>query len=146
MRSNIEQAVADVIASNKEVALANVFDAYTRIAGLAYESVDAVTAFERALDKHPDSREKRDSESAQFVVEVRRDYLRKMFAKGAKPPTCACCADLMQHMMNGNVETVEKMLSWPGEEVGGMSLLIFLASGGLREFHSYTKEVKEETA
>ena len=145
MRSNIEQAVADVIASNKEVALANVFDAYTRIAGLAYESVDAVTAFERALDKHPDSREKRDSESAQFVVEVRRDYLRKMFANGAKPPTCSCCADLMQHMMNGNVETVEKMLSWPGEEVGGMSLSVFTTSDDLMEFCSYTKEVKEET-
>ena len=134
MRSNIEQAVADVIASNKEVALANVFDAYTRIAGLAYESVDAVTAFERALDKHPDSRAKRDSESGRFVVEVRRDYLRKMFANGAKPPICSCCADLMKHMMSGNVEKVEKMLSWPGEEVRGMSLLVFSASVRLMEF------------
>ncbi|KAF5374097.1 hypothetical protein D9615_008875 [Tricholomella constricta] len=100
MRSNIERAVADVLAANKEVVVANVLAAYVRVAGFKHQSMDVLTAFERAMDKHPDSKDQVDSTSAKLVAELRQDYWKSMFDWGGKQHCCPCCVDLVQQFID----------------------------------------------
>jgi hypothetical protein len=53
MLTNIEQAVASLLASNEAITISNVFTAYMNIAGIWELDTDSVVAtFERAMDKH----------------------------------------------------------------------------------------------
>jgi len=96
MRSNIERAVAEVIAANKDVVVANVLTAYVGVAGFKHQSMEVVTAFERALDKYPDSKDQVDSTSAKLVAGLRRDYWTNMFDWGGKQHCCPCCVELVK--------------------------------------------------
>ncbi|KAF9465787.1 hypothetical protein BDZ94DRAFT_1253169 [Collybia nuda] len=95
MYSNIEQAVADVVALRQEVILSNVLTAYIRVAGFSDWSADALIAFERALDKHPDSGERLEFVSVELVAELRQSYWYQMLGgvEGgeAKCSSCPCC-------------------------------------------------------
>ncbi|KAG5642987.1 hypothetical protein DXG03_001803 [Asterophora parasitica] len=99
MHSNIERALADVLAANKEVEIANVLAAYIRVAGFKHQSMDVLTAFERAMDKHPDSKDKVDSASAKLVAELRQDYWQSMIDFGGKQHCCPCCFDLVEQFV-----------------------------------------------
>jgi len=99
MLSNIERAVTDVLAANKEVIVANVLPAYVRIAGFKRQSMEVLTAFERAMDKYPDSKDQTDSTSAKLVAELRKDYWMGMFDWGGKQHCCPCCVDLVRQCM-----------------------------------------------
>lgn len=99
MRSNIERAVADVLASKQEVDVTTVLSAYVRIAGFKTQSIDVMTAFERALDKHPDSKDQVDSASAKLIAELRLDYWKTMFDWSGKPEYCPCCVDLLKNII-----------------------------------------------
>ncbi|KAG5653169.1 hypothetical protein H0H81_002011 [Sphagnurus paluster] len=99
MRSNIERAVDDVLAANKEVIVANVLAAYIRVAGFKRQSIDVLTAFERAMDKYPDSKDQVDSPSAKLVAELRQDYWKSMFDWGGKDYCCPCCVDLVKQLI-----------------------------------------------
>jgi hypothetical protein len=52
MFSNVDQALVNVIAAGQEVVLSSILDAYVRIAGFKLQTPQALSAFERALDKH----------------------------------------------------------------------------------------------
>ncbi|KAG6870141.1 hypothetical protein C0993_005108 [Termitomyces sp. T159_Od127] len=54
MHSNLQRAVADVLAANQEVKFATVLTAYIRVAGFKKSDMDVLMTFERAMDKHPD--------------------------------------------------------------------------------------------
>lgn len=97
MHSNIEQAVSDVIASKQEVIISTVLSAYIRVAGFADPSTDVLTAFERALDKHPDSADKVDSPSSKLIAVLRQDYLLGILNgdNGEEYALCPCCGTVM---------------------------------------------------
>ncbi|KAG6847497.1 hypothetical protein H0H93_007753 [Arthromyces matolae] len=97
MYSNLSLAVADVLAANQEVKFLNVLTAYVRVAGFKKSNPEALTAFERAMDKHPDCKDQVDSESAKAVAKVRHEYWKTMFDwGGGKQNCCPCCVDLVE--------------------------------------------------
>lgn len=138
MLSNIEQAVATVVALKQDLIPANVLSAYVRVAGFTHWTSDAYIAFEHALDKYPDSAEKTDSKSAQFVAELRQSYWYQMSGvlKGgeAQPGSCPCCGitKLMQQMIEGHGHVhVEEAMNLV-ESPPGQSVFVFLS------LYSYT--------
>lgn len=123
MLSNIEQAIANVFASEQEVILVNIMDAYVRVAGFTHWSADAFVAFEHALDKYPDSAEKADSLLAKLITELRQNYWHQMFGvpKGgdAQHSSCPCCGimKLMQQTVDGQGH-IEKAMQLAGQVPG----------------------------
>ncbi|RDB15256.1 Beta-mannosidase B [Hypsizygus marmoreus] len=109
MRSNIEQAVADVLASKQEVIVTNVLTAYVRVAGFKHQSMDVLTAFERAMDKHPDAKDQVQSASAKLVAGLRQDYWKSMFNWSGKPHCCPCCEELVTQLIE-DPDKVEESL------------------------------------
>jgi hypothetical protein len=115
MHSNIEQAVAHVVALEQEIILSNVLNAYVRVAGFSDWSADALIAFERALDKHPDSADKVDSISASLIAELRQSYWYQMLGGVEGGETkCSSCPGcgimmLMQQMACDHVHVEEAM-------------------------------------
>lgn len=129
MRTNLELAIFDVLSSSPsinpspsteitpDIHLATVICAYIRIAGFA-EPQQALTSFARALDKHPDYRDKSGSEQARYakvVSGLRKEYWRDVLSKsstesgngsgkeggGAEGPwkglfSCPCCGKLVR--------------------------------------------------
>lgn len=53
MRSNIEQAIMDLMTSKQPITLPTILPVYMRIAGFSGLCEEVVIAFERAMDKHP---------------------------------------------------------------------------------------------
>ncbi|KAG6917170.1 hypothetical protein DXG01_003606 [Tephrocybe rancida] len=100
MHSNLQRAVADVLAANQEVKFVNVLTAYVRVAGFKKSNLDVLTAFERAMDKHPDCKDQVDSESAKLVAKLRHDYWKTMFDWGGKQHCCPCCVDLVEQYID----------------------------------------------
>jgi hypothetical protein len=120
MHSNIERAVANVTATGQKVVLSTVLEAYVRIAGFKWRSPQALVAFERALDKHPDSTDKVDSTFAKVVAELRRDYWHYILGgsedaegKCTACPSCGVMA-LVQQMFGG--DSVRVLDTSRGEE------------------------------
>ncbi|KAH0586615.1 hypothetical protein J132_06383 [Termitomyces sp. J132] len=100
MHSNLQRAVADVLAANQEVKFSNVLTAYIRIAGFQKSSLDVLTTFERAMDKHPDCKDQVNSESAKLVAKLRHDYWKTMFDWGGKQHCCPCCVNLVEQYID----------------------------------------------
>lgn len=82
MHNNIEQAVLDVVSAQQKVVLPNVISAYVRVAGFPEWCHDALVAFERALDKQPDSADKADCISAKLISDIRQSYWYNMLGVG----------------------------------------------------------------
>lgn len=74
MPSNIEQAVSLVLDSHQPPQISTVLSAYLRIAGFPLATPDAVTLFERALDKHPHMEERPAGTVTKAITDVRQDY------------------------------------------------------------------------
>ncbi|KAG6889123.1 hypothetical protein C0992_006345 [Termitomyces sp. T32_za158] len=100
MHSNLQRAVADVLAANQEVKFANVLTAYIRIAGFKKSDLDVLMTFERAMDKHPDCKDQVNSESAKLVAKLRHDYWKTMFDWGGKQHCCPCCVNLVEQYID----------------------------------------------
>lgn len=95
MPSNIEQAVSLVLDSHQAPQVSTVLSAYLRIAGFPLATPDAVTLFERALDKHPHM-EERPGTVTKAITDVRQDYwmsaldLGSMVMPGVVDGLCKC--------------------------------------------------------
>lgn len=150
MLSNIEQAVANIVASEQEVVLVNVLDAYIRVAGFTHWSADAIVAFEHALDKYPDSAEKVDSVLAKLITELRQSYWYQMLGvpKGGEAhySSCPCCGimKLMQQTVGDHGDAEEAMQlagQLPGQSFCGFYSYSFLIHPSA---YSQTEEVEDE--
>lgn len=110
MHSNLQRAVADVLAANQEVKFVNVLTAYIRVAGFKKSNLDVLTTFERAMDKHPDCKDQVNSESAKLVAKLRHDYWKTMFDWGGKQQCCPCCVNLVEQYIDDPDKFEEALL------------------------------------
>jgi len=123
MHSNIERAVANVAAAKQKIVLSNVLDAYVNVAGFYWRSPQALVAFERALDKHPDSADKVDSTPAKLVAELRKNYWHCMLGRSedaeGKCTACPSCGvmALVQQVFSGDPMQLvaDALCSWEAE-------------------------------
>ncbi|KAG9315515.1 hypothetical protein JVU11DRAFT_3130 [Chiua virens] len=96
MRTNIERAIEGLITSNKDITLANTLPAYFQEAGFTEMSLDALTAFEHALDKYPRRPDASHAVFAKSVLGISAEYWStKSAAFGDSScnmcDKCACC-------------------------------------------------------
>lgn len=84
MPSNIEQAISLVLDSHQSPQVSTVLNAYLRIAGFPLATPDAVTLFERALDKHPHMEERpAGTVVTKAITDVRQDYYMRVLDLGS---------------------------------------------------------------
>lgn len=110
MHSNLQRALADVLAANQEVKFANVLTAYIRVAGFKKSDLDVLTTFERAMDKHPDCKDQVTSESARLVARLRHEYWKTMFDWSGKQNCCPCCVSLFEQYIDDPQKFEEALL------------------------------------
>lgn len=101
MMRTIEQAISDLILSNKAITVANAFPVYMRLAGFNSLCDEAVMSFEHAMDKYPAKPPKARATFIKEVKELRDGYwLDKL---GGTPSDfcggfCGGCSRCNEHM------------------------------------------------
>ena len=98
MPSNIEQAISLLLEAHQApLEISTVLSAYLRIAGFPLATPDAVTLFERALDKHPHMEERPAGTVTKAITDVRQDYWMRTLDLGVADGLyeCPCCGRKM---------------------------------------------------
>jgi hypothetical protein len=151
MHSNIEQALVNVMATQQKVVLSRVLEAYMRVAGFKLQTQHALNAFERALDKYPDSTDKVDSDFAKLISELRQSWwhLRFMASEDAEGKCSACpsCGVMMlvDRMFNGDPTQWNVAFRMDEELSGAFPLCFVFIFLRLTLYNSESEEVKDKT-
>jgi hypothetical protein len=99
MTCTIEQAISDLIISNKAVTVANTFPVYMRLAGFNVLCDEAVISFEHAMDKYPAQPPKARATFVKQIKELRDGYwFDKLRATQINFEYCATCDDCNEYV------------------------------------------------
>ena len=118
MRTTIERAINDLILSNKDITLANALPAYLQEAGFKEMTVDALIAFEHALDKYPTCPDASRAVFVEGVSGITAEYWTRKYNALADIP-CSHCDTHACRVFNLRAEAEVRGYGHPAEEVKG---------------------------
>jgi hypothetical protein len=115
MRTNIERAINDLILSDKDITLANALPAYLREAGFKKMTVDALVAFEHALDKYPTRPDASRAVFVKGISGITTEYWASKYNALANIP-CSYCDTYACRLFNLRAEAEARVYGHPEKE------------------------------